>query len=70
MAPPLHQPLTGIKTSRLRGCSSCTLTELCKGHPGALTPPPMPQQPGLQQGSRDALALSALPSLPPVSSPV
>lgn len=64
MAPPLHQPLTGIKTLRLRGCSSCTLTELWKGHPGALTPPPMPQRPGLQQGSRDALALSALHSPP------
>ena len=35
--------------------------ELRKGHPGALTPPPMLDRPGPQQGSRDALALSARP---------
>lgn len=64
MAPPLHQPLTGIKTSRLRGCSSCTLTELWKGHPGALTPLQCPSSPASSRAAGMPLLSQPCPRCP------
>lgn len=57
----LHQPLTGIKTLRLRWVQQLHSDGALKAIP-CLDPLQCPSVSGLQQGSRDALALSALHS--------